>query len=52
MFILQTDNRTGNPKIWIFKDRVTGEPKTECTVAYEEADTANSAVQMFHGTYT
>jgi len=28
---LQTDKRTGRPKIWIYRDRDTGEPKGDAT---------------------
>ena len=46
---LQTDKRTGNPKIWIYKDRQSGQSKGECTVTYDDQHTAQSAIQWFNG---
>ncbi|GKD11591.1 transcription initiation factor TFIID subunit 15, partial [Tanacetum coccineum] len=49
------DKRTGRPKIWIYRDKVTNEPKGDATVTYEDPYAAQSAVEWFnnkefHGT--
>lgn len=46
---LQTDRRTGKPKIWMYKDKITGKPKGEATVTYDDANAARSAIDWFDG---
>ena len=35
-------------KIWLYRDKGTGEPKGDCTVTYEDPFTAASAVNWFN----
>lgn len=35
------------PKIWMYKDKETGDPKGEATVTYEDANAAQSAIGWF-----
>jgi RNA-binding protein FUS len=37
------------PKIWIYKDRNTGEQKGEATVTYDDPQAAQSAISWFDG---
>lgn len=46
---LQTDRRSGKPKIWMYKDKITGKPKGEATVTYDDANAARSAIDWFDG---
>ncbi|GJZ84902.1 transcription initiation factor TFIID subunit 15 isoform X1, partial [Tanacetum coccineum] len=46
---------TGRPKIWIYRDKVTNEPKGDAIVTYEDPYAAQAAVEWFnnkefHGT--
>lgn len=47
--LLQMDRRTNKPKIWMYKDKVTGRPKGEATVTYDDANAAKSAIDWFDG---
>ena len=40
------------PKIWMYNDKNTGKSKGECTVTYDDAHTARSAIQWFDGEYS
>jgi RNA recognition motif-containing protein len=44
----QKDKRTGCPKIWIYKDKGTNEPKGDATVTYEDPHAASAAVEWFN----
>ena len=44
----QKDKRTGRPKIWIYRDKVTNEPKGDATVTYEDPHAASAAVDWFN----
>lgn len=46
--ICQKDKRTGRPKIWLYKDKVTDEPKGDATVTYEDPHAAMAAVDWFN----
>eukprot|EP00249_Psilotum_nudum_P017548 c26383_g1_i1 orf=423-1823(-) len=53
--LLKKDKRTGRPKIWMYRDKVTNEPKGDATVTYEDPHAAVAAVEWFnnkdfHGT--
>lgn len=37
------------PKIWMYKDKVSGKPKGEATVTYDDPNAAQSAIQWFDG---
>ena len=40
---------TSQAKIWIYKDRNTGEQKGEATVTYDDPQAAQSAISWFDG---
>ncbi|GAA0183547.1 RNA splicing factor [Lithospermum erythrorhizon] len=46
--LLKKDKRTGRPKIWLYHDKVTGEPKGDATVTYEDPHAALAAVEWFN----
>lgn len=53
--LLKKDKRTGRPKIWLYRDKSTNEPKGDATVTYEDPYAAQAAVEWFnnkdfHGT--
>jgi hypothetical protein len=45
---LQDKKRRGQPKIWLYRDKATGELKGEATVTYEDAYAAASAPAWFN----
>ena len=45
------DERSGGPKVWIYKDRDTGEGNGRATVTYEDDETANKAIAEYNGKY-
>jgi len=45
---IKIDDRSGGPKIWIYKDRETNEPNGRATVTYEDDETANKAISAFN----
>ncbi|XP_021918776.1 nucleolin-like isoform X6 [Zootermopsis nevadensis] len=47
--VIKTDRRSGKPKIWMYKDKITGKPKGEATVTYDDANAARSAIDWFDG---
>ncbi|CAK9138297.1 unnamed protein product [Ilex paraguariensis] len=53
--LLKKDKRTGRPKVWLYRDKVTNEPKGDATVTYEDPHAAQAATEWFnnkdfHGT--
>lgn len=46
--VLKKDKRTGRPKIWLYHDKVTNEPKGDATVTYEDPHAAVAAVEWFN----
>ncbi|KAJ6720752.1 TRANSCRIPTION INITIATION FACTOR TFIID SUBUNIT 15 [Salix viminalis] len=46
--LLKKDKRTGQPKIWLYHDKVTNEPKGDATVTYEDPHAALAAVEWFN----
>ncbi|CAA2992139.1 transcription initiation factor TFIID subunit 15 [Olea europaea subsp. europaea] len=46
--LLKKDKRTGSPKIWLYRDKVTNEPKGDATVTYEDPHAALAAVEWFN----
>eukprot|EP00252_Welwitschia_mirabilis_P027144 TRINITY_DN9215_c0_g1_i2.p1 TRINITY_DN9215_c0_g1~~TRINITY_DN9215_c0_g1_i2.p1 ORF type:complete len:457 (-),score=129.99 TRINITY_DN9215_c0_g1_i2:123-1493(-) len=48
--VLKKDKRTGRPKIWIYKDKVTNEPKGDAMITYEDPHAASAAVDWFNNT--
>merc|ERR1719382_1911875 len=47
--VIKNDKRTGKPKIWIYKNRDTGEQKGEATVTYDDPAAAESSISWFDG---
>ncbi|XP_062703130.1 RNA-binding protein cabeza isoform X2 [Aedes albopictus] len=45
--LIKKDKRTMKPKIWMYKDKETGNMKGEATVTYEDANAAQSAIGWF-----
>jgi len=45
---IKTDDRSGGPKIWLYKDRDTGEGNGRATVTYEDNESANKAISKFN----
>jgi len=45
---IKTDDRSGGPKVWIYKDRDTGESNGRATVTYEDDETAGKAVSEYN----
>lgn len=45
---MQKDKRTGRPKIWLYRDKETDEPKGDATVTYEDPHAAVAAVEWFN----
>ena len=46
---IKNDRKTGKPRIFLYTDRNTGEPKGEVTVTYEDPQAAQQAIQWFNG---
>ena len=47
--VIKNDRKTGNQRIFIYKDNNTGLPKGEATVTYDDPNAAQSAIQWFNG---
>ncbi|XP_055685638.1 uncharacterized protein LOC129791467 [Lutzomyia longipalpis] len=47
--VIKKDKKTMKPKIWVYKDKQTGESKGEATVTYDDANAAKSAISWFDG---
>lgn len=47
--IIKNDKKTGQPKIWIYKDKSNGEGKGEATVTYDDEAAAEAAINWFNG---
>ncbi|UJR21053.1 hypothetical protein I4U23_024153 [Adineta vaga] len=45
---IKIDDRSGGPKIWIYKDRMTGEGNGRATVTYEDDETADKAISEYN----
>ena len=48
--MIKIDKKTGLRKIWIYKDKTSGEGKGEATVTYEDEAAASAAIEWFNGT--
>lgn len=51
-FLQKNDKKTGAPKIWIYKDKTTGEGKGEATITYEDEEAAQAAINWYNGEYS
>ncbi|CAF5170234.1 unnamed protein product, partial [Rotaria sp. Silwood1] len=47
--MIKIDKKTGTPKIWIYKDKATGEGKGEATITYDDEEAAQAAINWYHG---
>jgi len=47
---IKYDHKTQLPKIWIYKDKATGQPKGDATLTYEDEATALHALEWFNNT--
>ncbi|XP_024544996.1 transcription initiation factor TFIID subunit 15 isoform X2 [Selaginella moellendorffii] len=45
--VIKKDKRHGRPKIWIYRDKASNEPKGDATVTYEDPHAASAAVEWF-----
>jgi RNA-binding protein FUS len=45
---LQADTRTGKPRVWLCRDKITGQPRGDGIVGYEHAHIATAAIDRFH----
>jgi len=45
---IKIDDRSGGPKIWIYKDRNTGEPNGRATVTFDDNESADRAIQEYN----
>ena len=43
------DKKTMRPKIWVYKDKVTGAGKGEATVTFDDPNTVEAAINWFNG---
>lgn len=46
--IIKNDKKTNKPKIWIYKDKASGESKGEATVTYDDDQAASAAIDWFN----
>ncbi|XP_074273580.1 transcription initiation factor TFIID subunit 15 [Silene latifolia] len=46
--LIKKEKRTGRPKIWLYRDKVTQEPKGDATITYEDPHAAVAAVEWFN----
>lgn len=46
--LIKKEKRTGRPKIWLYRDKVTNEPKGDATLTYEDPHAAVAAVEWFN----
>jgi RNA-binding protein FUS len=49
VFFWKNDRKTGAPKIWIYKDKTTGEGKGEATITYDDEEAAQAAINWYNG---
>lgn len=45
---IKVNDRTGGPRIWIYKDRTTNESNGRATVTYENEETAQKAISEYN----
>ena len=47
--VIKQDKKRRCPRVWLYRDKATGELKGDATVTYEDPFSAGSAVQWFDG---
>ncbi|KAJ3043415.1 hypothetical protein HDV00_005113 [Rhizophlyctis rosea] len=47
--IIKIDKKTNKPKVWVYKDKMTGQPKGDATVTYEDPGACEGAINWFNG---
>jgi RNA recognition motif-containing protein len=47
--VIKFDKKQKKHKVWLYRDKVTGDLKGDGTVTYEDPFSAGSAVQWFNG---
>ncbi|KAI8825583.1 uncharacterized protein EV422DRAFT_599780 [Fimicolochytrium jonesii] len=47
--IIKMDKKTMKPKVWVYKDKVSGVPKGDATVTYEDPHSCDGAIKWFNG---
>ncbi|KAI0980374.1 hypothetical protein GJ496_011181 [Pomphorhynchus laevis] len=45
--VIKMDKKTKTPRVWLYKDKNTGEGKGEATVTYDDSESANAAIRWF-----
>jgi len=45
---MQKDKKTREPCIYLYMDKMTGVPKGECTVTYDDPPSAKAAISWFN----
>ncbi|XP_031625976.1 RNA-binding protein cabeza isoform X3 [Contarinia nasturtii] len=45
--IIKKDKKTMKPKIWLYRNKETGESKGEATITYDDSNAAKSAISWF-----
>lgn len=46
---IKYDTKTEMPKIWIYRDKATREPKGDATLTWEDEETAERSLEWFDG---
>ena len=49
MLCFQVSKKTGLQMINIYTDKISGQPKGECTVSYDDPPSAKAAIDWFDG---
>ncbi|KAJ3225166.1 hypothetical protein HK099_007249 [Clydaea vesicula] len=47
--VIKFDKKNAKKKIWVYMDKVTGLPKGDATVTYDDPQTSDAAVEWFDG---
>lgn len=48
-FVFQNDKKLNKPKVWIYTDKMSGRPKGEATITYDDQQAAHAAIDWFNG---
>ncbi|KAI9209351.1 uncharacterized protein BJ171DRAFT_486533 [Polychytrium aggregatum] len=47
--IIKIDKKTREPKIWVYRDKVSGVAKGDATITFDDPPTSGAAIQWFNG---